>query len=142
MVPEAESVLRRILEKDSRLSMEYAQYHQLRDDPQVTKVGRFLRRTSLDEVPQLWNVLGGEMSLVDPRPYLLREPKEIGVTQSEVLRVPPKMTGPWQATGRNRTCFEDRVQMHAYYAREWSFWLDITILARTVKVVALARGAH
>ena len=95
MVPDAEAKLQRILAENPRMREEYLTYHKLRDDPRVTSMGRFLRKTSLDELPQLWNVLRGEMSLVGPRPYLPRESEEIGTSQDEVLRVPPGMTGPW-----------------------------------------------
>ena len=142
MVPDAENLLQRMLEENEDLRREYFRYHKLRDDPRVTRVGRFLRKTSLDELPQLWNVLRGEMSLVGPRPYLLRESEEIGVTQSEILRVPPGITGPWQVAGRNQTYFADRVQMDAYYIRDWSMWLDLVLLARTVKTVVRGRGAY
>jgi lipopolysaccharide/colanic/teichoic acid biosynthesis glycosyltransferase len=81
------------------------------------------------------------MSLVGPRPYLPRESKEIGVTQSEILRVPPGVTGPWQVAGRNQTTFEERVRMDADYVRDWSVWLDLVLLARTVQTVVLRRGA-
>jgi Undecaprenyl-phosphate galactose phosphotransferase WbaP len=142
MVLDAEGLLQRMLEEDRELSEEYSRYHKLRDDPRVTRVGRFLRKTSLDELPQIWNVLRGEMSLVGPRPYLPRESKEIGVTQSEILRVSPGITGPWQVAGRNQTYFGERVQMDAYYVRDWSIWLDLVLLACTVKTVLLGRGAR
>ncbi len=142
MGPNAETLLQRMLEEDAGLREEYLKYHKLRDDPRVTRVGRLLRKTSLDELPQLWNVLRGEMSLVGPRPYLLRESKEIGMTQSEILRVPPGITGPWQVAGRNRTSFNERVQMDAYYVRDWSVWLDLVLLAYTAKCVILGRGAY
>jgi Undecaprenyl-phosphate galactose phosphotransferase WbaP len=142
MVPDAEAVLQRILHEDAELREEYAKYHKLRDDPRVSRVGRFLRKTSLDELPQLWNVLRGEMSLVGPRPYLPRESKEIGVTQAEILRVPPGITGPWQVAGRNLTSFSERVQMDAVYIRDWSMWLDIVLLARTARTLLLERGAY
>ena len=141
MVPDAEALLLQVLEEDTGLRQEYSKYHKLRDDPRVTRVGRFLRKTSLDELPQLWNVIRGEMSLVGPRPYLPRESKEIGVTQSEILRVPPGVTGPWQVAGRNQTTFEERVRMDADYVRDWSVWLDLVLLARTVQTVVLRRGA-
>jgi Undecaprenyl-phosphate galactose phosphotransferase WbaP len=142
MVPDAEGLLEQMLETDDLLRAEYLEYHKLREDPRVTRVGRFLRRTSLDELPQLWNVLRGEMSLVGPRPYLERESKEIGLAQSEILRVPPGVTGPWQVAGRNQTSFGSRVEMDTYYVRDWSVWLDVILLARTVKVVTLGRGAY
>jgi Undecaprenyl-phosphate galactose phosphotransferase WbaP len=142
MVPGAEGLLQQILEEDAELRKEYARYHKLRDDPRVTRVGSFLRKTSLDELPQLWNVLKGEMSLVGPRPYLPRESKEIGVTQSEILRVPPGITGPWQVSGRNQASFEERNQMDAYYVRDWSVWLDLILLAYTAKIVLRGRGAY
>jgi Undecaprenyl-phosphate galactose phosphotransferase WbaP len=140
MVREAEHMLQQMLEEDAELREQYMKYHKLPDDPRVTRVGRFLRKTSLDELPQLWNVLRGEMSLVGPRPYLPRESQDIGVAQMDILRVPPGMTGPWQVTGRNRTFFSQRVQMDTYYVRDWSIWLDIVILARTMRIL-LSRGA-
>jgi Undecaprenyl-phosphate galactose phosphotransferase WbaP len=142
MVPDAEAVLQRMLEEDPELREEYSRYHKLRDDPRVTRVGRFLRKTSLDELPQLWNVLRGEMSLVGPRPYLPREAGDIGDTQSDILRVYPGITGPWQVGGRNNTFFGERVGMDAHYVRNWSIWLDLVILARTVKTLAFDRGAY
>jgi len=142
MVSEAETLLETILEEDARFKEEYLKYHKLRNDPRVTRIGRFLRETSLDELPQLWNVLRGEMSLVGPRPYLPRESKDIGVTQSEILRVPPGITGHWQVAGRNHAFFSERVQMDTYYVRDWSIWLDIVLLARTAKTLLLDRGAY
>ena len=114
MVLDAETLLQRMLEEDTGLREEYSKYHKLRVDPRVTRVGRFLRSTSLDELPQLWNVLRGEMSLVGPRPYLPRESKEIGSSQNEILRLPPGITGPRQVAGRNETSFAQRIQMEAY----------------------------
>jgi Undecaprenyl-phosphate galactose phosphotransferase WbaP len=142
MVPNAEAKLERMLQEDPRLREEYLTYHKLRDDPRVTRVGRFLRKTSLDELPQLWNVLRGEMSLVGPRPYLPRESKEVGESQEEILRVPPGMTGPWQVSGRSHTSFEERVRMEDNYVRDWSVWLDLILLARTVEIVLFNRRAY
>lgn len=140
MVRDAEPLLQRMLEEDVGLREQYLRYHKLPDDPRVTRAGRFLRKTSLDELPQLWNVLRGDMSLVGPRPYLPRESQDIGPAQMDILRVPPGITGPWQVAGRNRTFFSQRVQMDIYYVRDWSVWLDIVILARTVRIL-LSRGA-
>ena len=142
MVPNAELLLQRMLKEDDEMREEYLKYHKLRSDPRITRVGHFLRKTSLDELPQLWNVLRGEMSLVGPRPYLPRESDDIGVTQGEILRVTPGVTGPWQVAGRNHASFSERVEMDAYYVRDWSIWLDIVLLARTVGCLLLNRNAY
>jgi len=141
MVPDAETVLQRMLKTDPKARKEYARYHKLRDDPRVTRVGRWLRKTSLDELPQLWNVLKGDMSLVGPRPYLPRESGDIGVTQSDILRVYPGITGPWQVSGRSQTSFEERVRMDVCYVRDWSIWLDLILLARTARTLVSDRSA-
>lgn len=142
MVPGAEEMLQRLLREDAKAREEYFEYHKLRRDPRVTRVGSFLRKTSLDELPQLWNVLKGEMSLVGPRPYLSRESDEIGGTQEEILRVPPGITGLWQVDGRNHASFRERIYMDSYYVRDWSIWLDIVILVRTFRTVIFGRGAY
>jgi Undecaprenyl-phosphate galactose phosphotransferase WbaP len=142
MVPDAEALLWRVLAEDDELREEYQKYHKLRNDPRITRIGRFLRKTSLDELPQLWNVLRGEMSLVGPRPYLPRESEDLGRTQGEILRVAPGITGPWQVAGRNHTSFRERVQMDSYYVRGWSIWVDVVLLARTVNCILFNRNAY
>jgi Undecaprenyl-phosphate galactose phosphotransferase WbaP len=142
MVTGAEAVLELMLAEDAGLRQEYVKYHKLRVDPRVTRVGRFLRRTSLDELPQLWNVLRGEMSLVGPRPYLPRESGDIGDARDEILRVPPGVTGPWQVSGRSRAFFTDRVEMDVHYVRDWSVWLDLVLLASTVRALFVDKGAY
>ncbi len=142
MVPGAEAVLELMLAEDAGLREEYVKYHKLRVDPRVTRVGRFLRGTSLDELPQLWNVLRGEMSLVGPRPYLPRESGDIGDAREEILRVPPGVTGPWQVSGRNHAFFTDRIEMDIHYVRDWSVWLDLVLLARTVRALLFDRAAY
>ena len=142
MVPDAEGILARMMEENEEVREEYGKYHKLRNDPRVTRTGRFLRRSSLDELPQLWHVLRGEMSLVGPRPYKARESKDIGSSQSEIQRVPPGISGLWQVTGRNSVIFRERVQLDVYYVRNWSVWLDLVILARTIAAVILRRGAY
>jgi lipopolysaccharide/colanic/teichoic acid biosynthesis glycosyltransferase len=142
MVPDAEALLQRMLTKDAEMREEYRKYHKLRRDPRVTRVGRFLRKTSLDELPQLWNVLLGEMSLVGPRPYLPQESADIGASQSEILRVTPGITGPWQVAGRNDASFTERVRTDVYYVRDWSLWLDLVLLARTVQCLLVNRDAY
>ena len=142
MVTDAEDLLQQMLADDEEMRHEYLKYHKLRDDPRVTRVGRFLRKTSLDELPQLWNVLRGEMSLVGPRPYLPRESVDIGATQKEILRVTPGITGPWQVAGRNHTSFSGRVHMDACYVRDWSVWLDLILLASTAWCLLFDRNAY
>jgi len=142
MVPDAESMLQKLLAENEEAREEYLKYHKLHEDPRVTRIGRFLRKTSLDELPQLWNVIRGEMSLVGPRPYLPRESTDIGVTQSEILRVTPGITGPWQVAGRSRTSFAERVQMDVSYVSDWSVWLDLVLLVRTVGGLLFDRGAY
>lgn len=142
MSPNAEEALKKLLEESPAAREEYSIYHKLRDDPRVTRVGRFLRKTSLDELPQLWNVLKGEMSLVGPRPYLPRESIDIGSSQRVILRVPPGITGPWQVSGRNALSFDERVEVDLSYIRNWSVWMDLILLARTVAIVVFRRGAY
>ncbi len=142
MANDAEALLSHLLEKDPEAREEYAKYHKLRRDPRITRIGRLLRKTSLDELPQVWNVLRGEMSLVGPRPYLPRESDDIGELQDEILRVRPGISGLWQVTGRSRTSFGERVQMDSYYVRNWSIWLDVVLLARTVTSVLFGRDAY
>jgi undecaprenyl-phosphate galactose phosphotransferase len=111
-------------------------------DPRVTKVGAFLRQTSLDELPQVFNVLMGEMSLVGPRPYLPREKEDMIYYIDTVLLPPPGITGLWQVSGRNKLPFDDRLRLDAWYVLNWSVWLDLVILFKTVKVVLNEEGAY
>lgn len=142
MVFDAEDALQRMLEENHEIREEYSKYHKLRYDPRITRIGRFLRKTSLDELPQLWNVLRGEMSLVGPRPYLPRESGDIGEHLQEISRVYPGITGLWQVSGRSQSSFGERVEMDAHYIRNWSVWMDLLLLARTVGAVLSARGAR
>ncbi len=138
---DGEKRLQEVLEREPQLRAEYETYHKLAVDPRVTRVGRFLRKFSLDELPQLWNVLLGDMSLVGPRPYLAREIPEMKTREAIVLRVKPGITGIWQVSGRNASTFEERVHMDVAYVRGWSPWLDIYIMARTIPVVLGGTGS-
>jgi Undecaprenyl-phosphate galactose phosphotransferase WbaP len=142
MCLDAERTLDEHLQKDSGLRAEWERDRKLRRDPRVTRVGRFLRATSLDELPQLWNVLRGEMSLVGPRPIVEAEVPRYGEVYELYRRVTPGISGFWQINGRSNTSYEERVALDAYYVRNWSVWLDLVILARTVETVLLRRGAH
>ena len=137
---DGESRLKAVLESDPALREEYEIYHKLRKDPRVTRIGRVLRKYSLDEFPQLWNVIRGDMSLVGPRPYIEREIPEMGGNEKLILRATPGMTGMWQVSDRNASSFAWRVQVDVHYVRNWSPWLDIYILAKTVGVVVRGSG--
>ena len=120
---------------------EWEEYNKLRGyDPRVTKFGKFMRKTSLDEIPQILNVLKGDMSLVGPRPYLPYE--DLEDEGSVIMMVKPGITGLWQTGGRNEINFHDRLQMESWYVRNWSVWIDIVLLFRTVKVVLKGKGAY
>jgi len=142
MHTDADQRLTELLETDPALKEEYERYHKLRNDPRVTRVGRVLRKLSLDELPQLWNVVKGEMSLVGPRAYLPRELPKLKGAERIILKVPPGITGLWQVSGRNQLSFEERVELDVYYVRNWSIWLDVYLLARTFWVVLAGKGAY
>ena len=112
------------------------------DDPRITPVGRFLRRASLDELPQLWNVLRGEMSLVGPRPLPLRDHALLEPWHRKRYLVLPGMTGLWQIAGRSNLSFDELVRFDFFYVDTWSIWLDISILAKTLPAVLAGRGAY
>lgn len=142
MVPKADELLPLLLAADPDLRTEWHRDHKLRQDPRVTYTGRFLRRTSLDELPQLINVIRGEMSLVGPRPIVRGEIKRYGRTVRDYLSVKPGLTGIWQVSGRNDTDYRRRIAMDRYYARNASLLLDAVVLLRTVRVVTNPRGAY
>jgi Undecaprenyl-phosphate galactose phosphotransferase WbaP len=142
MYQDAESRLAEVLDSDPALRQEYETYHKLRQDPRVTRFGRFLRKFSLDEFPQLWNVLQGEMSLVGPRAYMPDERHYMGHADVVILRALPGISGLWQVSGRNELSFAERVALDVYYVRNWSPWFDIHLLARTIWVVLFAKGAY
>jgi len=142
MVPNADQVLRDLLEQDPDLRAEWIRDHKLRNDPRVTRLGRFLRRTSLDELPQILNVLRGEMSLVGPRPVVREELLRYGRNVGTYLAAKPGITGLWQVTGRNDTDYRRRVVLDTYYVRNQNLLLDLYILAKTTGVVLGGDGAY
>jgi Undecaprenyl-phosphate galactose phosphotransferase WbaP len=141
MYLDAEARLSRLMAEDEALRLEYEQYHKLETDPRVTRVGRWLRKLSLDELPQIINILRGEMSLVGPRPYLKRESEDIGRYAEVIFEAKPGITGYWQVNGRNNVTFAERLVMEAHYVRNWSIWWDIVLLAQTFPAVLSKRGA-
>lgn len=142
MVHDAEARLSHYLETNPEIAAEYSRNFKLRNDPRVTRIGKFLRRTSLDELPQVFNVLMGQMSLVGPRPLLAREINRYGEGINLYAQVKPGITGLWQVSGRSETTFADRADLDAWYVKNWSLWYDVVILLRTVKVVLSKSGAY
>ena len=142
MVTNADEVLQHHLIANHLYREEWEKERKLKSDPRITRVGRLLRRTSLDELPQLWNVLRGEMSLVGPRPIVDAEVAHYADKFELYKRVPPGITGLWQVSGRNDVTYSERVNLDAYYVRNWSVWLDIYILLRTIWVVLIGDGAY
>ena len=141
MVLDADERLLELLDIDPVARENYKKFHKLDKDPRVTQVGRFIRRFSIDEFPQLLNVLKGEMSLSGPRAYLPSEQNEMGDYAATILRVNPGMTGWWQVLGRHNTSFQKRLQMDEYYISNWSIWMDVYIYLKTFGVVVFGKGA-
>ena len=142
MIPNADAVLQQYLDSNPALRAEWDRDHKLRNDPRVTSIGGFLRKTSLDELPQLFNVLVGEMSLVGPRPIVDDEVEKYGAVHLLYEQIRPGITGLWQVSGRNNTAYEVRIGHDRTYVLNWSLLLDLYILVRTVKTVLLREGAY
>ena len=143
MYNDAEKRLNTILENDPEARKEWDTYWKLENDPRVTPIGKFLRKTSLDELPQLFNVLGGQMSLVGPRPVTQEEIKRYYKDAAELcFSVLPGITGLWQVSGRSNASYDYRVSLDSWYVRNWNLWLDIVILLKTVNVVIRKEGAR
>jgi Undecaprenyl-phosphate galactose phosphotransferase WbaP len=142
MHSDADRILQEKLALDPELKKEWDRYQKLKNDPRITRMGRFLRKFSLDELPQLWNVLLGEMSLVGPRPMLVNQREIYGELFESYKQVTPGITGLWQVSGRNYTTFARRAELDDEYIQRWSLWLDIYILLKTVKVVFTREGAQ
>ena len=143
MVPNSDAVLRELLETDPAAKDEWDRTFKLKSDPRVTKFGRFIRKTSLDELPQFWSVLVGDMSLVGPRPVVQRELDSFyGEAALVYQSVKPGITGPWQIGGRSDLSYAERISLDCGYARNWSVFGDFVILYKTVKVVLTGSGSY
>ena len=142
MVPDADKKLFEMLEKDEKAREEYKLNKKLKNDPRITKLGNFLRKTSIDELPQLINVLKGDMSLVGPRPYLPREIKDMGEYYDTIIESKPGITGLWQVSGRSNTTFEQRLEFDKEYSENKGFLYDMGLLTKTVGVVVKKNGAE
>ena len=141
MVPNADEVLFELLKNDPELAKEYKKYKKLENDPRITKIGKFIRKTSLDEFPQFFNVLMGDMSVVGPRPYLHRELKDMGRYYNSVIACKPGVTGYWQVNGRSKTDFDTRLQMDEYYSENRKTTLDFKLFIKTFATVLEKDGA-
>ncbi len=141
MVPNADEVLEKLLKEDKKAAKEYKINKKLENDPRITKIGKILRKTSIDELPQLINVLKGDMSLIGNRPYLPREKEDMGDYYNDILKTKPGLTGYWQVSGRSNTTFEERLKLEKYYSNHNSLKLDIKIFFKTFKVVLLHKGS-
>lgn len=142
MVTDAEAQLRHLLATDPGMREEWLAAQKLVNDPRITPVGEFLRKTSLDELPQLLNILNGDMSVVGPRPIVKSEIAKYGDYFDLFCEVRPGLTGLWQVSGRSDTTYDERVKLDAQYVRERSFWMDVKILFRTIPVVFQRIGAR
>ena len=142
MIPNGEEVLQRLLKSNPKLREEYEANYKIRNDPRVTRVGKFLRKTSLDELPQFFNILKGEMSLVGPRDIIPPELEQhYGHCKEKFLSVKPGLTGLWQVSGRSKLPYEKRVELDMYYIDHRSLWLDLKILLKTIPAVIKGEGA-
>lgn len=142
MVTDAQERLRHLLETDAEARAEWARDHKLRNDPRITPIGRFIRKTSIDELPQLWNVIRGEMSIVDPRPIVEAERARYGRYFRHYAAVRPGLIGLWQVSGRNDVSYRRRVACDVLYARRYSLRTNTAIMVKTVPAVLLSRGAY
>lgn len=142
MVTNSKEILDRLLETDSAARAEWERNFKLQNDPRVTRMGRFLRKSSLDELPQLWNVLKGEMSLVGPRPIIEKEVEKYAHHYRLFASVKPGMSGLWQISGRSDTDYAERVALDILYIQSWSFWIDMYILFKTVGIAFGGKGAY
>ena len=144
MHPEAEDILENIFIQNNLLKKEFEETHKLKNDPRITKIGKFLRKTSLDEIPQFLNVLKMEMSIVGPRPVVAPELGKYGDSLSKVLSIKPGITGLWQVSGRNKLTYKRRVFLDCFYVKNINFLIDLRIIIRTFGVILLPgdRGAY
>lgn len=141
MVPNADEILFRTLELDEIMAEEYKKNKKLKNDPRITKIGKVIRKLSIDELPQFINIFLGDMSLIGNRPYLPREKEDMGDYYEEILKTKPGLTGYWQVNGRSNTSFEDRLKLESYYSNHMSLILDIKIFLKTFKVVIFGKDA-
>lgn len=142
MVPNADEVLFKLLEENEEIRKEYQENKKLKDDPRITKVGKFIRRFSIDELPQLINVLKGDMTLIGNRPYLPREKDDMGKYFNDIVKTKPGITGYWQVSGRSDVSFKARLKMEQFYSNNFGFKMDMKIFFKTFGAVFGHKGAE
>ena len=142
MCIDAEERLQKILDENPEMREQWERERKFENDPRVTKFGKILRKTSLDELPQLINILLGQMSIIGPRPVTEEELIKYGDLKDYVLSVSPGLSGMWQVSGRSDTGYEERITLDSFYIQNWSIWLDIWILIKTIWVVLKRKGAY
>ena len=141
MYENGDEILKTYLQEHPEEVTFYDKYHKYQNDPRITNIGHFLRHTSLDELPQIFNVIKNEMSFIGPRPYMLNEKEKIGTAVDTILSVKPGITGLWQVSGRSDVDFHSRIKLDVWYVRNWNLWMDFEILIKTVKTVLKREGA-
>ncbi len=151
MYPDAEKRLEQLLAHNSQYQTEWDEFHKLKNDPRVTLIGKFLRKTSLDEMPQFWNVLKGDLSIVGPRPPVLIGPPEhfaeeirkwYGISVVKILSVRPGLTGVWQISGRSEISNDEKTRLEEVYVETRTFWKDLVLILKTIPAVLFSRGAY
>ncbi len=141
MIPNAEQVLEKLMKEDPKIKEEYEKNKKLENDPRITKVGKFIRKTSIDEFGQFINVLKGDMTVVGPRPYLLREKEDMGAYYSDIIACKPGLSGLWQVEGRSNIGFENRCRLDRFYNQHKGLWFDCKIFLKTFVSVLQSKGA-
>jgi len=141
MYLDADHRLKEILQKNPSLQAEWEKNQKLRIDPRVFSFGRFLRKTSLDELPQFWNAFRGDLSIVGPRPYMVKQRNELGPLAYTILSMRPGITGLWQTSGRSKTTFQERIALDAQYVDKQSFWYDLKLILKTIPEILFSKNA-
>jgi exopolysaccharide production protein ExoY len=142
MYTDAEERLQELLTKNRHLQREWAKNQKLKNDPRIFPLGRWLRRTSLDELPQFWNVIKGDLSVVGPRPYMVCQKQELGHLAPKILSIRPGVTGLWQTSGRSRTTFQQRIALDAEYVVKHDLWSDFFLILKTIPQIFFSKHAY
>lgn len=142
MYVDADIRLKELLKEDKEIAKEYKKNAKLKNDPRITKIGKIIRKTSIDELPQLLNILKGDMSVIGNRPYMLTEKRKMGRAYTDIISTRPGLTGYWQVSGRNNISFDKRLELESYYSNNASIYMDIQIFIKTFGIVLTSKGAE